>query len=134
MTDLTDTIKELRALLAKATPGPYQGRFLHRVFESARNDSAILWGTKPEQDWDDCELMAEAVNNLLTLLDAAEKAERLEERVKVLEEKAKAVIDRWETPAWKNVEHTAVFINELKHALAGGKDGAYSIAKPNLLS
>ena len=31
---------------------------------------------------------------------------------------AQAVVDRWDTPAWKDVEHTAVFINRLRAALA----------------
>lgn len=30
---------------------------------------------------------------------------------------AQAVVDRWDTPAWKDVEHTAVFINRLRAAL-----------------
>lgn len=31
---------------------------------------------------------------------------------------AQAVVDRWDTPAWKDVEHTAAFINRLRAALA----------------
>jgi hypothetical protein len=31
---------------------------------------------------------------------------------------AQAVVDRWDTPAWKDVEHTAVFINRLRAALS----------------
>ena len=30
---------------------------------------------------------------------------------------AQAVVDRWDTPAWKDVEHTAVFINRLRASL-----------------
>jgi hypothetical protein len=39
----------------------------------------------------------------------AEKAE--------LASAAKAVVDRWHTPAWKDAPHTAEFINRLENAL-----------------
>jgi len=35
-----------------------------------------------------------------------------------LREAAQAVVDRWDTPLWKDVPATAVFINELRAALA----------------
>jgi hypothetical protein len=35
-----------------------------------------------------------------------------------LREAAQEVIDRWDTPLWKNAEATAVFINRLRRALA----------------
>ena len=35
-----------------------------------------------------------------------------------LVEKAQAVVDRWDTPLWKDVPATAVYINELRDALA----------------
>lgn len=39
------------------------------------------------------------------------------ERVEKLIEAARAVIARWDTPAWKDAPATAVFINELHAAL-----------------
>ena len=35
-----------------------------------------------------------------------------------LADKAKAVIERWDSPLWKDVPHTAEYINELRQALA----------------
>lgn len=34
---------------------------------------------------------------------------------------AQAVVDRWDTPAWKDVPHTAEYISRLRAALAKGK-------------
>ena len=42
-----------------------------------------------------------------------------------LAEAGQAVVDRWHTPLWKDVPHTAKFIQNLEDALAavkGGKD------------
>lgn len=41
-----------------------------------------------------------------------------EERVKVLSEAGQAVVDRWDTPLWKDVEPTAAVIGRLRAALA----------------
>ena len=38
-----------------------------------------------------------------------------------IREAVQAVIDRWDTPHWKNVESTAVFIGRLRDALAQGR-------------
>jgi len=38
--------------------------------------------------------------------------------MKSLREAAQAVCDRWDTPSWKDVEPTAVFIGELREAIA----------------
>lgn len=37
---------------------------------------------------------------------------------------SQAVVDRWDTPLWKNVPHTAEFIERLRAALAKVKGGA----------
>lgn len=39
-------------------------------------------------------------------------------RIEALEKAAQAVIDRWETPAWKDAPATAVYINALRAALS----------------
>ena len=38
--------------------------------------------------------------------------------MKTIREAATDLCDRWETKLWKDVEHTAVFIHELRMALA----------------
>ena len=38
-----------------------------------------------------------------------------------LEELAKAVVDRWDTPSWKDVPHTAEYINALRNHLKDKK-------------
>ena len=38
--------------------------------------------------------------------------------MKTIREAALELCDRWDTPLWKNVEHTAVFVHELRVALA----------------
>ena len=74
-----EKIAELRRLLEKATPGPYEGRFLSRVYAVARRFAdleGIIFGVPAAQDWHDCELMAEAVNALPALLDRVAELER----------------------------------------------------------
>jgi len=39
--------------------------------------------------------------------------------VQRLRDAAKAVVARWDSPAWKNEKPTAAFINELRRALEG---------------
>jgi hypothetical protein len=55
--------QQLRALLAKATPGPWQTRFLWRTCEAARKDPSLLFVSPPAQDWPDCELVEFLVNH-----------------------------------------------------------------------
>lgn len=49
-------------------------------------------------------------------------AEAIEQRDR-LAEAAKSVVDRWETPFWKQVEHTGVFIAALRKAVEEVKGG-----------
>jgi len=46
----------------------------------------------------------------------AERVKALEAEIAKLREKAIAVIDRWNSPKWKEQAHTAVFIHELRQA------------------
>lgn len=39
-------------------------------------------------------------------------------------EKAQAVVERWDTPLWKDVPHTAGYIEDLRGAIAGAGRGA----------
>lgn len=38
--------------------------------------------------------------------------------MKTIREAATKLCDRWDTPLWKDVEHTSVFVHELRMALA----------------
>jgi len=45
------------------------------------------------------------------------------EKLGRLTDAAQAVVDRWETPFWKQVEHTGVYIAALRKALEEVKGG-----------
>lgn len=44
-------IKELARLAAEATPGPWQERFIVRLFTAARNDPKLFPMNEPSQDY-----------------------------------------------------------------------------------
>ncbi len=45
--------------MAKHTPGPWQTRFLYRMFRRVRESPGdLFFETGPENDWEDSELMA----------------------------------------------------------------------------
>ena len=50
---------------------------------------------------------------------AGKERDALAERVKALEAAAQAVIDRWDTPMWKEAHSTAIFIASLNAAIKG---------------
>ena len=52
-----------------------------------------------------------------------ENAIKLTEQRDRLAEAALAVVDRWETPFWKQVEHTGVYIAALRKAVEEVKGG-----------
>ena len=53
-------VAEIEARASAATPGPWQARFIYRVFQSARRVPDNLFGTHPEQDWPDSNFIANA--------------------------------------------------------------------------
>lgn len=53
-----------------------------------------------------------------TTPDAVEANARLIAASPDLYEAGKALVERWDTPNWKDVEHTSVFINALRDAIA----------------
>lgn len=65
---------EIRERLSKATPRPWQTRFVYRLFDSARKDPINLFETPKERDWDDADFIANAPEDIEFLL--AELAER----------------------------------------------------------
>lgn len=64
-------IERLKSLLAKATPGPHQARFIFRMIRAVRKHATILGlMLQPDdtRDWADAELWAESANHLPALL------------------------------------------------------------------
>jgi hypothetical protein len=45
------------------------------------------------------------------------------EKLGILTDTAQAVVDRWETPFWKQVEHTGAYIAALRKAVEEAKGG-----------
>ena len=64
-----------------------------------------------DNEWCDFE---DDANEILSDIRAATAPKNCDALVKA----AQAVIDRWDTPAWKDVEPTATFINELRKQVA----------------
>lgn len=83
--------------------------------EAERDELKALYEAR---DLDVVTLNAQA--NELRCLVASRAAELHEAlaRVAGLEKAARAVVDRWDTPLWKDAPHTAVQINRLRDALA----------------
>ena len=67
----------------------------------------IAWGS-------DTALMRQAA---ATLQSQAERIKELEAEAEQLRTAAQAVIDRWDTPHWKDVPATAEYIGRLRAAL-----------------
>ena len=47
--------------------------------------------------------------------------DELAKRVAELEEKGMALVERWDTPLWKDAPHTAVYIHALRDAIQKGR-------------
>jgi predicted RNase H-like nuclease (RuvC/YqgF family) len=70
--------------------------------------------------------LQQQIRNMLEIIDDDTKqktelhneVERLMEELQRLKSLAQAVVDRWETPAWKDAEPTASVIYRLRDALA----------------
>jgi len=71
---MTPDLDAIKARLAAATPGPWETRFLHRVWMRAREEPGnLMFGTGPTQDWADCDLMAHAPTDLAALVAEVER-------------------------------------------------------------
>jgi hypothetical protein len=55
--------------------------------------------------------------------EAIDEAIEAMEKLGILTDTAQAVVDRWETPFWKEVEHTGVYIAALRKAVEEAKGG-----------
>jgi len=78
---LADVIRELRELLAKATPGPWVADYTNLYDREDCQDlmtSSCCCGNGRMKERHDASLIAATVNHLPQLLAAAEKAEQLE--------------------------------------------------------
>lgn len=64
-------------------------------------------------------LLAKEFDGVLWVLasSATEEITRLREELAALREAAQAVITRWDTPLWKDVPATAIYIDALRAAL-----------------
>lgn len=71
------------------------------------------WGGTPE-------IINDFIKGQQSRIYAAQDAEQQRDR---LAEAAQAVVDRWETPLWKQVEHTGVYIAALRKAVEEVKGG-----------
>ena len=58
----------------KATPGPWQARFIWRALNEARKSHDIIPNTEPEQDWPDAEFIASARTDYPAALKALQVA------------------------------------------------------------
>ena len=72
-------VQEIETRLKAATPGPWQTRFILRMFKSAREDSTLHIETDQAQDWPDSDLIAHAPEDLAALLAEVTLARRVVE-------------------------------------------------------
>lgn len=59
-----------------------------------------------------------------------EAEKRAEAALAELQQAAQAVVDRWDSPSWKDQPHTAEFINRLRHAIESARRAVDTAAKP----
>jgi len=50
-------------------------------------------------------------------LDMRDEMRKVERKLNNIRKEAQAVVDRWDTPVWKDVPATAEYINALRRAL-----------------
>lgn len=112
MTDFLDTIERL---LGEATPGEWRVPKKHArrlvdwrgflIGKTFTHTKGINFEIPLDEAEANAALIGELKNNAPKLLAIARAAE--------------AVLDRWDSPAWKDQPATAVFMNELRKALRG---------------
>lgn len=94
MADIDAIVRELRAAAEKATPRPWQARFLYRTLHAVRahQDYLKLFPDPTDRDWPDAEYIALCANHMPEILDAlaAQKAENAQHlsRIQLLNQQA----------------------------------------------
>lgn len=111
------TVLDIVARLTKATESS-SARLPVDVLNDYNDSKAVI---------SELMVMNEALSNQVQFLQSS---------LNTLAKKSQAVISRWETPVWKNVEPTAVVINDMRNTLQDIKDsGLYKedpvIQEPN---
>ena len=75
----------------------------------------------PETDYLEVQLGKAAMHSHPILWEHSRRIERERDeagkKLRLLEQTALAVVQRWEQPSWKDVEPTAAVINKLRNAL-----------------
>lgn len=90
-----DAADQLLASLEAATPGPWQARFLHRLWRRVRESPGDLaFNTEPEQDWKDCEAIADAINLSPMILNELFARRKEADQFKVAEALHEAVLEQ----------------------------------------
>lgn len=107
--DALARLAEIKALAEKATPGPWQARFIARMFQSARHAAGLLMMTKPEADWTDSEFIAAARTDVPALVEALEEARALLEKA---EEELSAWVEDANPAGSSGYNHVVVQIRE----------------------
>lgn len=80
------------------------------AYKRLKNDLYDFWRGKDASD----KKIEQYYNDDLLIRAALSQPDDVGELVS----KAKAVVDRWDTPKWKDEPHTAEFINDLRKALS----------------
>ena len=125
MSDIQKTIQTLRDFNlwrkgddAMEQPDPWGiGEAIDEAIEAMEElnewRTLMSWGGTPE-------IINDFIKGQQSRIYAAQEAE---EQRDMLADAAQAVVDRWETPFWKQVEHTGVYIAALRKALEEVKGG-----------
>jgi hypothetical protein len=125
MSDIQKTIQTLRDFNlwrkgddAMEQPDPWGiGEAIDEAIEAMEElnewRTLMSWGGTPE-------IINDFIKGQQSRIYAAQEAE---EQRDMLADAAQAVVDRWETPFWKQVEHTGVCIAALRKALEEVKGG-----------
>jgi hypothetical protein len=85
--------------------------------------SGTIWDFASGLQRENVQLKREVAGWMAAAKQWRENAIKLTEQRDRLAEAALAVVDRWETPFWKQVEHTGVYIAALRKAVEEVKGG-----------